>query len=47
MSDFQISLLPSARRYLKSLKKNPSLLRKYKLMMEELKRDSYKGWERK
>lgn len=47
MSDFQISLLPSARRYLKSLKKNQSLLRKYKLMMEELKRDPYKGKENK
>jgi len=47
MSDFQIRLLPGARQYLKSLKKNKPLRNKFQIVVEELQRNPYIGEEKK
>lgn len=47
MNDFQkarIEILPGARQYFKSLKKNQSLLNRFKLVMNELQKNPYLGY---
>ncbi|MEI3612631.1 type II toxin-antitoxin system RelE/ParE family toxin [Pseudogracilibacillus sp. SO30301A] len=47
MSDFQIHLLPGARKYLKSLKKNKHLRNKFQIVIDELRKNPFLGEEKK
>src|SRR5690625_3345526 len=47
MSKFHIELLPGARRYLKSIRKDRSLLQKYKVIIETIQHNPLKGKENK